>query len=160
MKDMDWFETVLAGLIAALLGAISAILFSSCAGTPVDYHRGPLAEQILRPLPGHTGLVNSQCTHDIKTGSCVWDYADYDLNDAPTRQRLRDAGMVCYLNGMGYRIASLQPGLIFERHKKNCVLGVFCGASTDEVVDYIPVSDYQKLLDGATECRSIFVYKE
>lgn len=159
MRDFTWLEILLLGVISFCLGAMIVMVSGCSTAGPVDYHRGPLADQVLRPLPGHTGLVNSECRHDVVTHACIWDQQEYDLTDAPTRQRLRDAGFVCRVNGRGYRIALELPGLIFERHHQDCFL-MFCGAVTEQVIDYIPVTDYQKLLDANTECKSIFTYGE
>lgn len=156
MREFTWLEILLLGVISMCLGAM-IMMVEGCSTAYVDYSRGPLADQLLRPKPGHTGLVNSECRHDVVTHACIWDDVEYDLNDAPTRQRLRDAGFQCSVNGKQYRIASELPGLIYEHHKKSCFL-VFCSDTVDEILDYIPVSDYQKLVDANTECRSIFTY--
>ncbi len=156
MRELDWLDITLLGLLAFALGGV-LVLFESCSVPPVNYPRGPLSDQILRPLPSHTGLVNTACTHDPKTGVCTYDRVEYDLNDEPTRQRLRDAGFVCDLNGQDYRIALNTAGLIRETYDSHCVL-FFCSAKTARTVDYIPITAYQKLIDLKTECKSIFVY--
>lgn len=145
-------------VLSAAAVAAGLLEMSSCSSIPQDYTRGPLADQILRPLPGHTGLVNGECKHDPKLGSCAWDYAEYDLNDAPTRQRLRDAGFICEVSGKAYRIALEQPGLIYETYDQSCFIGI-CGPKHERVIDFIPISSYQSLIDQKTQCESVFTYK-
>lgn len=140
-----------AAVIALLI--LLAIALTDCAGKPVDYERGALQDQILRPLPGHTGLVNSQCTH-LDDGSCKWDRIDYDLNDKATRVRLRDAGFVCLVSGRAYRIALNSPGLIYETYDHPLF-----GAAKERVLSYIPIENVQSLIDQGTECYSIYTFK-
>lgn len=136
--------------------SVLIMLLGACASIPKDYTRGALVDQILHPMPNHAGLVNSQCTHDQKTGVCSWDYVEYDLNDRPTRIRLRDAGFVCNVGGTVYRIAQEKAGLILEKYVKSGFLGL--GPKKEIEVDFIPISNYQRLLDARTTCFSHFTF--
>lgn len=159
MDDEDLKFEILAWFCACLAALIVLALYTtSCTSIPKDYTRGPLSEQILRPLPGYTGLVNTECRHDPKTGVCVYNRTEYDLKDRATRQRLRDAHFICNVGGLAYRIALNEPALIYETYDRTCFLGI-CGARRARVIDEISIDRYQDLIDSNTECLSAVTFE-
>lgn len=143
-------------MIRSLVLAALILLIPGCAGKPIEYTRQPLRDKILRPYPGKVGLIEEACKRD-EDGNCVYSFEEYDLNDRATRMRLRDAGFVCNVAGTVYRVAQEKAGLVLERHDQKCFLA-FCGKSKEVEIDFIPITNTQRLLDARTVCFSHFSF--
>jgi len=123
------------------------------------YHRSALKNQILKPRKGYTGLTNRVCLkYDFK--DCVQDeIKDYDLHSERLRKDLNEFGFICNLGGRRFKVCLDKPG--FCRFEGECIKWhkSFWGKkkgckewSRREV--YVPVSDYQYLLDADLTCMA------
>lgn len=123
------------------------LIFFGCAAQ-LD-KRPELVEQLLRPRPGYNGLTNSVCTKKDFIGTCQeLSVINYDLKDADTRTRLIQAEIVCNVKQAVYRICADKPGICQYAEK-----GWFFDKNLTET-DYIPIDQYQRLLDAQIMCVS------
>jgi len=132
-----------------LLSILFSLLLSSCVTTPPAM-RHALVDQILRPRVGHKSLTNSACDEVTKSGKCTLrQVIEYDLNDEALRKKLNDLRFICSVGGKRYKICMDKPGLCRHDRYKKWFLG-----RTWVKEEYIPIEDYQMLLDGNTRCFS------
>jgi hypothetical protein len=132
------------------------LTFSACATKPVQYSRPPLAEQVLIVLPGHTGLVSHMRKYD-DGDKFHWDDVEYDLNDEATRSGLIRLKFACKVNKEPYLIAEHSAALIKVQYTDDC-FWPWCKKRVERVIDRIPFSDYQRLLNAGTVCFSWLAY--
>ena len=125
----------------------SLIVFASCASVP--WHASPLAEKILKPRAGYKGLTNRYCEQYEQSTCKSWKVEDYDLNDKEVRERLRAAGITCKIAEKRYKISLDKPGFMRREGTKKCFL-FFC--NTEYKDEFIPISEYQYLLDITAKC--------
>lgn len=135
---------------------ILILLLAACSSPAKEYPLPALAKQILHPLAASEGLFTTHCKRDEK-GDCKWEMLHYDLSSAEVRHHLRDLKFICKVNGDIYRIAYDRPGLIRESYRQACFLFI-CGKREEVVLDYIPMTENQKLLDARTVCFSFAQY--
>ncbi len=131
---------------------LMALFFVSCTH---KYARNELIRQILRPLEGHTGLTNTLCLEKNWKGDCKKaETVDYDLNDIEIRQKLVDFSFVCRIKGQRFQIDLEAPGFVRYGFEKPC----FICKKRPIVLERIPISAYQYLLDAEAECYSESIY--
>lgn len=131
-----------------------------------EFHR-PLEKQRLIPRPGYEGhLTNRVCLKWYGDECEQESIRKYSLKDKSTRMRLIKLQFACHIGSKRYRICPNQEGFcrregtkvckkwrkksIFHRKKKCLEWGM------NKVELFIPVTDYQFLLDGSTECEKGF----
>jgi len=130
-----------------------------------EFHR-PLEKQRLIPRPGYEGKLT--CRVCLKFYGDVWQkesIREYDLNDEDTRKRLINLQFACRVSGKRHRICPEKPGLCRREKEEVCVKWgrtlfkrkKVCREWKQEITNkFIPVTDYQFLLDSRTECEKGF----
>jgi hypothetical protein len=125
--------------------ALSSLILTNCATVQPLYPRGALVKQILRPWTGYHGLTNRACTLIDQKGDCAhWSVIDYVLEDAQTRASLSQLVFICNVAGKRYKVCPDKPGLC----RRHCDGFLFC--QTKE--DFLPIANYQFLIDADTKC--------
>lgn len=138
-------EFVLFLALACLL-----VLATSC-GTAPQYPRHPLVEQILKPRQGYTGLTNRACKNYNEKNECtVWEIIEYKLEDPVFRATATKLGIICNVAGKRFKICPDHPALCRITYKGF----IFKTKKTD----YLPITDYQFLIDANTRCMSLESY--
>lgn len=148
------------------------LLLSSCAVfqgegefDQVHTNHQPTARQRLAPRPGYEGkLTNQVCTAWEGDNCIARSLQEYDLNNEATRDMLNQFRFACSVAGKRYRICGDSPGLCrTERHteclrwgKKLFTRKKVCREWGERIESfYIDANtEYQLLLNAATECRA------
>lgn len=134
--------------------------------SPVDevheFHR-PLEKQRLIPRPGFEGKLTNRVCLKFYGDLCEKESVrEYDLNDEVTRNRLIDLQFACHVGGKRHRICPDKAGLCRREMEKVCTKWgrtIFkrekvCRNWKEEITEkFIPITDYQFLLDSRTECQ-------
>lgn len=125
----------------------------------------PLEQQRLIPRPGYEGHLTNRVCLKWYGPKCEKDSVKkYSLKDEAIRKRLIRFKFACHISDKRYRICPNQEGFcrreggtkeckkwgrtVFRRKKVCRKWGI-----TKATEFFIPVDDYQLLLDGATECK-------
>lgn len=148
-----------AGFLLVLFATLCALAFltSGCASVKEGWsgkkEHKPLLEQIVRMRAGYPkGPTNRACLETDWWGKCSHvDTLEYDFYDAAVRARFVELNFVCELGGRRYKIDPDAPQFVRYQRKRKCWL--FCPEETTKV-EPVPLSDTQRLLDGALTCYS------
>lgn len=157
---------------------LTVLFLSSCSNLKQWYHEvsepdsiykevplnhQALVGQRLIPRPGYTGLTNQVCLEFYGPDCIKKSIREYKLEDPKVRDAFNEFKFACHIGGKRYRICKDQPGFcrteshsVCERWgKKLFSRRKVCRRwGTEEKKMYKPISDYQFLLDGATECKA------
>jgi len=129
------------------------LLVNSCA-TEQTYPRNALVNQILKPRPGYTGLTNRACeVWDVKNICTTWVIKEYIL-DEPTRKTLSGLDFICNISGHRYKVCLDKEGFCRTSYY-GCG---FLNMKQCKKEEYLPVSNYQFLLDANTKCFNKYAY--
>lgn len=160
MRNRDHGEGFLMFVaVAMFLGAL--LLGGSCASIKEGWsgkkEHKPLLEQIVRMRKGFpNGPTNRTCLELDWWGKCSHvDTVEYDFRDAAVRARFVELNFVCELGGRRYKIDPDAPQFVRYQRRRKCWL--FCPEETLKV-EPVPLSDTQRLLDGALTCYSERTY--
>lgn len=122
------------------------LLNIGCATLPKPYVKHTLIDQILRPRPGYTGLTNSHCA--------LWENDECKKVEIEERQltpefriMANDFKFICNIGGRRFKICLDKEGFCRLEEVPSCLL---CKTKTKEI--FIPITDYQYLLDANTKC--------
>jgi hypothetical protein len=126
-----------------------------------------LINQRLIPRPGHLGFLTNQVCKKYVGKTCVErSLMKYDLVDMSVRENLVNGlKFACRMGEKRYRISIPAPAII--RQESGCVKWKkkpisrkkYCAETGVVKSEFIHIADeasYQKLIDGALECRSGF----
>lgn len=124
----------------------------------------PLEKQRLIPRPGYEGHLTNRVCLKWYGGKCEKESVKkYSLKDKNVRSRLIRFKFACHIGGKRYRVCPDKEGFCRRDKKRVCTKWVRkhiftnkkkCKNWKDEAINtFIPVSDYQLLLDGSTECK-------
>ncbi len=140
------------------LKILTLVMFSLLIGcsSKKDYYRNPLVKQILKPRPNHIGLTNRACEKWNGDKCENWVVIDYDLNDAGLRKKLVELKFICKIHNNRFKICLDKAGFCRHTYKKvRCnkwdKWKWFC-KKKKVLIKYIPISDYQYVLDSGTRC--------
>lgn len=140
----------------ALVWGVAVGLGLACStANPPPYPAHPLVDQILKVRPGHEGvLTNRSCAaNDPATGYCTQaKIQEYPLADPAFRETANRLNFLCNIGGKRYKICKDKPGFCRIGYLPKCFL-VFCQQEEVEL-DYLPVGNYQFLLDAAARCAN------
>ena len=107
------------------------------------------------PRPGYDHHLTNRVCRSNKLGSCKeWSIRAYDLRDDLVRKQYVDFKIACRIAGRRFRVCLDKPG--FCRRERVCKKksGFFkkkC-KKWDKKIEYIPISNYQYLIDSNLEC--------
>ena len=131
-----------------------------------EAHR-PLEKQRLIPRQGYEGrLTNRICTKWYGDKCESESTREYSLKDKATRKRLIGLNFACHVGDKRYRICPDKEGLCRREKKTYCSKWVRKHIFTNKkkckkwkvkgINKFIPITDYQFLLDSRTECKKGF----
>lgn len=126
----------------------------------VHLNHQAFARQRFIPRKGYEGYLTNRVCLEFYGNECKkTSIVKYDLKDAEVRKKFNDFKIACKVGGKRYRICKDQAGLC--RSEEGCLEWKkhwltrkrFCAKRGVIKTDFIPVENYQYLLDGATECK-------
>lgn len=131
----------------------------------IQLNHQALINQRLIPRPGHVGfLTNQACLKYVKKTCIERSLKKYDLMDMSVRENLvNDLKFACRMGNKRYRISIPAPAIIRQERgclkwkKKLVTRKTYCdkyGVVKSEFIHIADEASYQKLIDGALECRS------
>jgi hypothetical protein len=126
-----------------------------------------LINQRLIPRPGHVGfLTNQACLKYVGKTCLERSLMKYDLMDMEVRKQLvEQLKFACTMGKRRYRISVKDPAIVRQEigclkwKKKLVTRKTYCDKYGVVKKEFLHVGDeasYQKLIDGALECRSGF----
>lgn len=121
-----------------------------------------LIGQRLIPRKGNEGFLTNQACLKYEGKDCVQkSLLTYDMNDPILRDRLaNELKFACKMGNKRFRICKKDPGFCrqewgcIEWKKKLVSRKTYCSKEGVTKKEYIPVTEYQRLIDGSLECRS------
>ena len=123
-----------------------------------------LIGQRLIPRTGYNGFLTNQVCKKFVGKKCMeTSILKYDLMDMAVRTQLvNDLKFACKMGKSRWRISINAPAIV--RQEKGCVKWkkktisrkVYCAETGVVKTEFIHIDDYQRLIDGALECRSGF----
>jgi len=156
-------------ILASLLASCSILekKQEKSAYPDLQLNHQALINQRLIPRPGHVGFLTNQICKKYVGKTCVErSLKKYDLMDMEVRKQLvNDLKFACKLGKKRYRISVKDPAIV--RQEQGCVKWkkkpisrkTYCaqlGVVKSEFIHIADEASYQKLIDGALECRSGF----
>lgn len=117
--------------------------------------KNPLIDQIIKPRVGFDGHLTNRSCLEYDGSNCVKeDISTYDLVDPVIRENLNKLSFICTIAGHRYKVCLDKPGFCRKTVDRVCakwdLLKLFC--KHPESWEYIPVENYQYLIDSKTRC--------
>lgn len=132
-----------------LLGAVG------CATAPEIYPSHPLVDEIVKVRPGHAGTLTNRAEILGPDGkSTVAVVTEYPLHDPAFRDTVNKLDFLCNIGGKRYKICKDKPGFCRIGSTRSCAIGPLFCKDVEAEIDYIPVDNYQFLLDAKARCAS------
>ncbi len=129
----------------------------------VPLNHQALVGQRLIVRPKYTGLTNQVCIEFYGNECIKKSVREYKLEDPKVRDSLNEFKFACRIGDKRYRICKDQPGFCRTESHKVCEkwgrtlfkrTAICRRWGKEKKKFYRPISDYQFLLDGATECKA------
>ena len=151
-------------LILLFLASCSSIQDKPEIYSEIRLNHTALIGQRLIPRAGYNGhLTNQVCTEFAGKNCLKRSLLKYDMNDESTRNQLvNDLKFACKIGKKRWRISVKTPTLIHQESgcvkwkKRTISRKVYCAQIGVIKMEFIKFEDYQRLIDGALECRSGF----
>jgi hypothetical protein len=142
--DFPVYRWIYVPILAYLF--VVLFLFAGCVSRDI-YPRHVLIDQILVPRANHSDLTNRACM-GYEGDKCIKEeVVDYDMDDDETRKRLNQLGFICKIAGKRYKVCMDKPGFCRMSYKKKNWF-----AKPQRYESFIPITDYQFLIDAKTRC--------
>lgn len=121
----------------------------SCSTTPTPQHE--LNDQILKVRKGFEGSLTNRACLEYDGKKCKKDNITvYSLEDQKFRDTVNRLDFICNIGGKRFKVCIDKPG--FCRKSSVCAWWDLAKLFCEPAWEYIPVSDFQFLIDSRARC--------